>query len=409
MKPQIELFKNVLETYVESTTPVENSVLYSRVARQAGVSALDASATTPIGTARAPRSTFQRAIRCHQQTLRQQGILERIPGKRGLWQLTDKAKRKLRPAKPRVTLLGFSTNLGLAVWGDSQDIFRNLQTPVSLCFTSPPYPLNKPRSYGNVDDREIVAFICDILAPIIEAMTQEGSLVINVSNDIFVQGTPARSTYVERLILTLEDRFGLALMDRMIWHNPTKPPGPLQWASRTRQQLNVAYEPVLWFAKDPVRCKSNNNRVLEPHSDQHQRLMAKGGENRRSVYGDGAYRIRPGSYGQPTAGRIPRNVLKRGHRCAYGDQYRRLASDLDLPLHGAGMPYSIPEFLIQFLTEPGDLVVDPCAGRFMTGLAAENTGRSWMCGELMLEYLRGGAELFRSAAGFRLNPDIESI
>lgn len=65
------------------------------------------------------------------------------------------------------------------------------------------------------------------------------------------------------------------------------------------------------------------------------------------------------------------------------------------------------DFLIRFLTEERDLVVDPFGGRLMTGLAADLLNRYWMCGEMMLQYIRGGAELFRDRPGFYLNPQIE--
>nr|WP_265411620.1 DNA methyltransferase [Pseudomonas aeruginosa] len=99
-------------------------------------------------------------------------------------------------------------------------------------------------------------------------------------------------------------------------------------------------------------------------------------------------------------------MITRGHRCAYGTQHRKAAEALGLPTHGAPMPFSIPEFLIQFLTEEGDLVVDAWAGRNMTSLAAELLGRTWMSGELMLQHIRTGAELFRGRPGFWLNPQI---
>lgn len=53
--------------------------------------------------------------------------------------------------------------------------------------------------------------------------------------------------------------------------------------------------------------------MLEPHTERHLKLMSQGGENREAVYGDGAYRIRKGSFGNVTAGRIPRNILQAGH------------------------------------------------------------------------------------------------
>lgn len=166
---------------------------------------------------------------------------------------------------------------------------------------------------------------------------------------------------------------------------------------------------VLWFTNDPLLVKSDNRRVLEPHSERHLRLIAAGGERRDASYADGAYKISPGSYGAATAGRIPRNVLTMGHNCPDSREYRKNAAKLGLPAHGAPFPISLPDFLIRFLTEPGDLVVDPFGGKLTTAKAAERLGRKWFTTEWILEYIRGAAEGFRSAQGFWMNSSMEAV
>jgi hypothetical protein len=49
--------------------------------------------------------------------------------------------------------------------------------------------------------------------------------------------------------------------------------------------------------------------------------------------------------------------------------------------------HSLSEFFIKFLTEPGDLVVDPFAGSNITGEVAERLGRRWLAFEIIEEYL----------------------
>lgn len=388
-------------------TPLENADLYRLLSKQLPAGDELFNKRVPVGRSGEKHNLAQRHVRWRQQEMRRMGIIERVAGERGVWRLTEETKRGLNAAKPGVKVLGFRTDLGLAIFGSSADIFKNLNVPVALCLASPPYCLARSRRYGNPDEREIVKFIMDILAPIIENLTDEASLVLNVGQDIFLPGSPARSTYIERLVLALCDNFNLHLMDRIVWSNPSKPPGPMQWSSRTRQQLNTGYEPILWFAKNPQLVESDNRRVLEPHSERHLKLIADGGEKRVASYSDGAYRLREGSFGNPTAGKIPRNILTRGHRCAYGIQYQKAANELGLPVHGAGQPLSVAEFLIRFLTEERDLVVDPFGGRLMTSLAAEMLNRTWMTGEINAQYIRGGAELFRGKAGFHMNPQFE--
>jgi site-specific DNA-methyltransferase (cytosine-N4-specific) len=388
-------------------TPLENADLYRLLAKRLGAGDELLDKRVPVGSSGQKHNLAHRSARWCQQTLKHMGVIERIPGTRGVWGLTEQAKRELNAAKPGVKVLGFRTDLGVAIFGPSGDIFKNMQIPVTLCLCSPPYPLAKSRRYGNPDEREIVNFILEILAPVVENLTADGSLAINISQDVFLPGSPARSTYVERLVLAICDTFQLSLLERAIWSNPSKAPGPVQYASKTRQQLNVGYEPILIFAKNAHLVKADNRRVLEPHTDRHLKLISQGGERREASYSDGAYRLRVGSFGGETAGRIPKNVITRGHRCAYGLQYQKAATALGLPVHGAGQPLSIADFLIRFLTDEQDLVVDPFGGRMMSGLAAEMLNRTWMCGEINLQYVRGGAELFRDKAGFHLNPEIE--
>lgn len=264
--------------------PIDNATLYRLAAKRAGLNESELNTRVPIGRSGQRHSLERRAIRWKQQDLRRAGILERVPGERGIWRLTEDAKRGLHMAKPGVKVLGFKTDLGVAVFGGSEDIFRSLDVEPVAIICSPPYPLSHQRAYGNPSQAEIVKFIMGILEPIIEKLSEAGSIALNVSNDIFMPNSPARSTYIERLTIALEDA-GLSLIDRIVWKS-NKPPGPVAWASMTRQVLNVAYEPILLFAKNPHRFKGDNRRVLEPHTDRHLALMAGGGEKRyASIHG----------------------------------------------------------------------------------------------------------------------------
>lgn len=405
---QLDLFTHIGAAYAEAPGgALENATLYRLVAERAGMDPTHMNARSPIGIAGSLRSPVKRKIRWYQQTLKQLGVIERIPGERGIWRLTESAGNDLHKAASGVKLVAFSTDLGVAIWGRCQEVFSGLGEPIALCVTSPPYPLRQARAYGNPDEARYVDFICHALEPVVRNLLPGGSIVLNISNDIFEPKSPARSLYVERLILALHDRLGLALMDRMPWVNFSKPPGPTYWACVNRVQLTTAYEPVFWFTNDPARVRSDNRRVLEPHTDRHTKLMRAGGACRTAVYGDGAYKIRPDSYGRITEGKIPRNVIQRGHSCNDTRAYREHAAALGLPPHGAMYPTSIPDFFIRFLTEPGELVVDTFGGTIKTGLAAERLGRRWFVTEWILEYLRGAAELFRNHTGFDMHPALK--
>ncbi|MFM0265495.1 DNA methyltransferase [Paraburkholderia sediminicola] len=407
---QLDLFAHVAAAYADTSDgELDNARLYSMVAARAGIDQQALDERVPIGKSGQRHNPVRRKIRWAQQTLKEMGMLSRVAGRRGVWSLSEAAGKKLHNALSGVKLIAFSTDLGVAIWGSNTDAFPGLDEPIALVITSPPFLLRKPRAYGNpATEGDYIDFICRSLEPLVRNLVPGASVCVNLSNDVFEPGSPARSLYCERLVIALHDRLGLKKMDTLIWQSP-KPPGPVQWASLKRVQLNCGYETILWLTNDPMRVKSDNRRVLEAHTEKHKRFVAAGGVSRYAEYGDGAYRLKPGAYSRETAGRIPRNVLMRGNRCADTLEYRRDAERLGLPIHGAMMPLSIPDFLIRFLSEPSDLVADPFGGTMKTGMAAERLGRRWVCAELALEYVRAAAERFRSCAGFDLHPAIEAI
>lgn len=398
---QLELFSAVAGAYAEAgSRALSNTELYERLS-EAGV--LDRSALEQrrcIGRGGAQHSPLKRKLRWYQQTLKHMGIIDRVEGERGRWRLRPAADKKPTVATPGTRLVAFSTELGVAIWGDSQALLPSLDQPITLCVTSPPYPLQSARRYGNPDAHAFVDFLCSALEPVVAQLVDGGSIVLNLSNDIFESKSPARSLYLERTTLALHDRLGLYLMDRIPWVNLSKPPSPTYWACRERVQLCAGWEPVLWLTNNPARVRSDNRRVLEAHNARHAQLLAAGGEQRTAQYGDGAYRLRPGSFGAKTAGRIPKNVYIRGHACADTRAYRGHAAREDLMTHGAVFPTDLPGFFIDLLTEPDELVVDLFGGTARSGLAAQRRARRWLVIERVLDYMAGARHLFSDAAGY---------
>ncbi|RAI99301.1 site-specific DNA-methyltransferase (cytosine-N4-specific) [Aeromonas salmonicida] len=405
---QLDLF-HVQEAYAKADRPLSNTELYDSVAELAGIPRGALEEKSEIGEGKAKHSKLKRQIRWYQQTLKAMNLLQRVEGERGIWALANKAKKGLHEVLGGVRLVAYSTKLGLAVWSDNRSFFTDFNEPIHLCVTSPPYPLRVTRGYGNVQEMQWVDFITQTLEPIVKNLVPGGSVVLNVSNDIFESKLPSRSMYLERMVLALHDRLGLSLMDRWPWINTSKPPSPTQWACVNRVQLCSGWEPVYWFTNDPSCVRSDNRRVLLPHTDAHQRLMDAGGDRRVVSYGDGAYRLRGNAFGKQTEGRIPKNVIQRGHRCADTMEIRKAAKELGLPPHPAMFPTDIPELAIRFLTEAGDLVVDPFSGSNKSGLAAERNDRRWAACDNILEYIRQQAEMFTGFDGFWMNPAIAMV
>lgn len=401
---QADLFSEVLHSYALSNDGVlSNHDLYNQVAHRTGITSEDLSSKVPIGKSGQRHNLFKRHLRWHQQTLKSAGVLEHVDGARAVWRLTTPAAKDLNEIKPGVAVIGFSTKLGVAILGSCDSVFDKISAPIVLCLTSPPYPLAKARSYGNVSEEVYVDWICRTLEPVIKNLVPGGSIALNVSNDVYLPGLPARSLYREYLVIALCKRFGLYKIDEIPWVNESKAPAPVQWASKERFLLNVAWEPVYWFSNSPLHLHSDNRRILKEHTDRHLALIRGGGEQRVRVASDGAYTLRQGSYGNHTEGAIQRNVFNFGHACADQQAYKRAARGLGLPAHGAPMPLALAKLIIKYMTKPGDLVCDPFAGSNTTAKAAEILGRRWLSTEKILEYVMGSATRFQDAEGFRLH------
>lgn len=372
----------IQEIYEIAGRPVSNEELYQALAEKG----YDENNYQQVGKSGDKHNLFYRKVRWVQQSLKQRSLVLRT-GK-GLWEITGSHKIKLRSIKEAQSMIAMSTNLGIAIWGRSELIGKHvIDEPVHLILSSPPYPLKVPRAYGNPTIDKYIDFLCHVIEPWIGKLADGGSIALNVSNDIFEDGSPARSTYLEELTITLKRRFSLHLMDRMPWVS-NKAPGPIQWTSLERTQLNVGYEHVLWFSNNPFRCFSNNQRVLQEHSEQHKKLIARGGARKNTTAADGNYVKKAGSYSANTAGRIPTNVLYFSNYCASGREANQFAEQHGIPPHAAKYPVSLCNFLIEFLTQPYQLVADIFGGTLTMGESAQSLNRRWVCVEIMWEYIR---------------------
>lgn len=391
MDKQLLLF-DVLDSYAGGAC--DNNRAYEQVGKACSISGEEWEAREPVGSAQAMHSPLKRRVRWHQQTLRRMGLLEPVAGKRGHWQAThegrrtiEQRQRDLEPSAPGMIKLGFSTELGMALWADCRDAFSAIDEPIHMVLTSPPYPLARPRDYGNPSRDEFVDWLCACLEPLVKRLVSGGSIFLNLSNDIFEQGSPERSLYRERLVLALHDRLGLKKLDEWVWHNPNKAPGPVQWASLRRVQLNSGWEPIYWFSNDARACFTDNRRVLRPHTEKHAKYIQNGGAGSAAVFAGGANRRRVGAFSGQTEGAIPRNVITARHNCPSQAALREWAKREGLPMHSATMPLDLAEMMVRFATEPGQLVADPFGGWATTALAAERNSRRWIVTERMRAYL----------------------
>lgn len=385
------LHEAIKQIYEQAEGPIDNQVLYKKI-REMGFE----DEWQEVGREQQKKyNVLLRQVRWHQQTLKMNKLLVRTG--RGSWQLKGTKAQPLHEIVADKAILAFSTDLGVAVWGRAELIAKEvIDEDVHLVLTSLIYPLANPRAYGNPHVTDWMDLVMGIIEPWVGKLAKGGSIVINLSNDIHLKRSPARSTYWLRFATAMEDNFGLYFMDLYPWVsnklvNPTLytcvNTQRVKNQTNTRMHLRTGYEPILWFTNDPWGVHSKNNRVLQPHTKEHKEFIDSGGSKKRRVIGDGDNVIREGSFGNQTVGAIPTNVLYFSNYCKSGRMTGDFADALGIVRHSAKWPESLTRFLIEFMTEPGQLVVDIMSGTLTVGESCELLNRRWVCCEIMHEYI----------------------
>jgi len=266
---------------------------------------------------------------------------------------------------------------------------QRLKGKVQLVFTSPPFPLNRKKRYGNEEGEAYKEWLADFGPLFREYLSDSGSLAMEMGN-AWVPGEPAMSTLALESLLALKERGDFHLCQEFVWYNPARLPSPAQWVNVERIRVKDSFT-RLWWLSATTRPKADNRRVLVEYSDSMKRLL------RTRKYNAGErpseHNIGEESFLCDHGGAIPPNVITAANTRS-NTRYRQYCADHGLEIHPARMPRELPSFFIRFLTEPGDLVLDPFAGSNTTGQIAEELGRQWLAIEAEPGYTRGAIGRF---------------
>lgn len=282
-----------------------------------------------------------------------------------------------------------STPHGEILWGDSRSYLFNQAKPnsVDLIMTSPPFGLVRKKSYGNEDADQY----CDWFRPFAEGfrtvLKDSGSLVIDIGG-AWKPGQPTRSLYHFKLLIMLVEEYGFHLCQEHYWWNPSKLPTPAEWVNVRRVRVKDAVNTVWWLAKTPYP-KANNKRILQPYSKSMEHLLKNGYTAKLRPSGHDI----SDKFSKDNGGSVPPNLLAIANTESNG-RYQDHCRAENIAIHPARFPTQLPEYFIRFLTDPGDLVVDPFGGSCVTGVVAENLRRRWVCCDLSEEYLLGAKARF---------------
>jgi site-specific DNA-methyltransferase (cytosine-N4-specific) len=278
--------------------------------------------------------------------------------------------------------------------GDSSELMKELpDDSVNLVVTSPPFALTRKKEYGNAEDGEYIEWFMPFAREIRRVLKEDGSFVLDLGG-AYLKGAPTRSLYQFELLIKLCREGGFHLAQECYHYNPTRLPTPAEWVTVRRVRLKDSVNVVWWLSKSK-HPKSDNRRVLLAYSVAMEDLL------KRQSYNAGKrpseHDINTTSFLTNNGGAIAPNVLALANSES-NSAYIRRCKENHLKLHPARFPVAFAEFFINFLTDEGDLVLDPFGGSCSTGEAAEHAARRWIVMELDEEYLAGSKMRFEDDA-----------
>ncbi len=292
----------------------------------------------------------------------------------------------------------YKTNYGAAYVGDSLELMDRLESDsIDLVITSPPFALLREKSYGNVDQAAYVDWLFAFCKKVHRILAPHGSFVIDLGG-AYQSKRPVRSLYNYRLLVKLCDELDFRLAEEFFWYNPCKLPSPIEWVNKRKIRVKDAINTVWWLSKTDFP-KANVTNVLVPYSERMKKLQKNPDKFYKPKERPSGHDI-SASFATDNGGAIPSNLLEIPNTDS-NSRYIQLCKSVGISPHPARFPQKLPLFFINFLTEPGDTILDIFADSNTTGSAAETVQRQWIAFEQNLSYL--------AASAFRFVDDTQSI
>nr|BBH92199.1 methyltransferase [Thermogemmatispora argillosa] len=285
----------------------------------------------------------------------------------------------------------YITRYGAAYLGDALALLDELETDsVDLVVTSPPFALQREKAYGNVDQHAYVDWLLAFCRKVFRVLAPHGSFVLDLGG-AYQRRRPVRSLYPYEVLLRLCRELEFRLAEEFFWYNPAKLPSPIEWVNKQKIRVKDAVNHIWWLAKDDFP-KADVRRVLVPYSSRMRKLQADPEKFYTPALRPSGHEIGE-RFATDNGGAIPSNLLHIPNTES-SSLYLQRCKALGISPHPARFPVKLPLFFIQFLTEPGDVVLDIFAGSNTTGFAAECLRRRWIAFELEPQYLAASALRF---------------
>ncbi len=291
----------------------------------------------------------------------------------------------------------FKTKLGSIIQDDSLNYLKRVKDgSLDLIITSPPFALTRKKAYGNEQGDEYMQWLKEFGNIFHTKLKEEGSLVIDFGGS-WVPGQPTRNLHQFEIPILFVKELGFHLAQEFFWWNTSKMPSPASWVTISRERITDSVNYIFWFSKSPSP-KANNRNILKPYSDKMKNMIKNQKYNMKDR--PSGHRVSK-VWAKDNGGAIPQNFFPYGN--SSNDPYFQYCDKIGIKKHPARFGPFIPEFFIRFLTDRGDLVLDPFAGSCTTGAVAEALERKWICIDTDEEYLKGGIGRFEDPYKFKID------
>jgi site-specific DNA-methyltransferase (cytosine-N4-specific) len=285
----------------------------------------------------------------------------------------------------------YSQKNGSVYLGDSLKLLQFLEdNSINLIITSPPFALTRQKEYGNESAEKYIEWFLPFAYEFKRVLAENGSFILDLGG-AYLPGHPVRSIYQYELLVRLCKEVGFFLAQEFYHYNPARLPTPAEWVTIRRIRVKDSVNVVWWLSKTP-HPKADNRKVLKPYSQSMKQLLKNGYKAK----------IRPSGHDisdkfqKDNNGAIPPNLLEIANTES-NSAYLRRCKAAGIKPHPARFPQGFAQFFIKFLTDEGDIVLDPFAGSNTTGFVAEILQRRWISFEINEDYIIGSRYRFEDS------------
>ena len=297
-------------------------------------------------------------------------------------------EKPITPPKEIIFNPSYTQPNGAAYLGDSLKLIKFIDdNSINLIITSPPFALTRKKEYGNETADKYIEWFLPFAYEFKRVLADNGSFVLDLGG-AYLPGNPVRSIYQYELLVRLCKEVGFFLAQEFYHYNPARLPTPAEWVTIRRIRVKDSVNTVWWLSKTP-NPKADNRKVLKPYSQSMKQLLKNGYKAK----------IRPSGHDisdkfqKDNQGAIPPNLLEIANTES-NSAYLRRCKTAEIRPHPARFPQGFAEFFIKFLTDEGDIVLDPFAGSNTTGFVAETLQRQWISFEINENYVMGSRYRF---------------